>query len=286
MLPARILIAALFACTLAAQSEFNGRWVIESESGGQHVYWLEVRGAGTGRMEGAFYGATGGRLAPILDARVDGAVLLFRVERYFDTPANAHWNRARVEARIEQGKLRGSLIRETSRVSWHGWRSLELSGRDDGTWRNAAAFDLLRERDLAAWHVESLRPGRGWSFDGKVLSSVGTSDNLISRERFQNFALHAEFRLPQTMNSGISLRGRYELQLLGDFGQAPDAHGNGAIYSRIRPSVNASRPGNEWQTLDVRLIGREVTVVLNALKIIDRQRIEGPCGLALDAHED
>jgi hypothetical protein len=287
LLPAWILTAAALApLTLLAQSEFNGNWVLEPQNGASHVFWLEVHADAGGRADGSFYGATGGRLARILDGRFERGVLTFRVERYFDSPPNPHWTRARVEARVKKRRLDGLLIEGGSKIPLRGWPSLDLPDKDDGAWHDGPAVQLLGRDNLSAWHVESLRTGRGWTFESGILAATGHSDNLVSRERFRNLALHVEFRLAQTVNSGISLRGRYEVQLLGDYGDSPDVHGNGAIYSRIRPSVNASRPGSDWQTLDARLVGREVTVVLNDVKIIDRRRIDGPCGLTLDGYED
>src|ERR1035441_5311262 len=86
-------------------------------------------------------------------------------------------------------------------------------------------------------------------------------------------------------NSGIGLRNHYEIQILDDYGQPPDIHGNGALYSRIAPRVNASKPVGEWQTYDITLIGRDLTVVLNGVKVIDKQVIEGFTAIARDANE-
>jgi hypothetical protein len=87
-------------------------------------------------------------------------------------------------------------------------------------------------------------------------------------------------------NSGVGLRGRYEVQILEDHGQPPNRHGNGALYSRIVPRINASKPAGEWQTFDVRLVGRQVTVVLNDERIIDKQEIEGLTAIAANGDED
>ncbi len=86
-------------------------------------------------------------------------------------------------------------------------------------------------------------------------------------------------------NSGIGLRGRYEIQVLDDYGQPPNSHSNGSLYSRIAPSVNASKRPGEWQVYDITLIGRDVTVVLNGKKLIDRQVIEGLTAMGHDPNE-
>jgi hypothetical protein len=86
-------------------------------------------------------------------------------------------------------------------------------------------------------------------------------------------------------NSGIGLRGRYEVQILQDYGRPVSLHGNGALYSRILPAKNASKPANEWQTYDITLVGNYVTVVLNGEKIIDNKEIEGLTAIAMDPNE-
>jgi hypothetical protein len=84
----------------------------------------------------------------------------------------------------------------------------------------------------------------------------------------------------------MALRGRYEIQIFDNFGEAPDWHGNGALYSRIAPSTNASKAPGEWQTLTARLVGRDLTVVLNGVKVIDRKDVVGPTAMCMDPDED
>ncbi|MBS1833399.1 MAG: DUF1080 domain-containing protein, partial [Acidobacteria bacterium] len=110
-------------------------------------------------------------------------------------------------------------------------------------------------------------------------------NNLVSDEKFWNFELHAEIQLGKDSNAGLGLRGRYEVQVLEDFGKPADTHGNGALYSRILPASNASKAPGEWQTYDIRLVGRTVTVILNGVKVIDRKEIVGLTAMAHDADE-
>src|SRR6185503_18242356 len=102
---------------------------------------------------------------------------------------------------------------------------------------------------------------------------------------FWNFELHAEFRVVKESNSGIGLRGRYEIQILDNYGRKPDEHASGALYSRIVPSVNASKPAGEWQSFDIRLVGRQLTVVVNGTKVIDKGEVEGLTAMANNADE-
>jgi hypothetical protein len=130
-------------------------------------------------------------------------------------------------------------------------------------------------------------PGQelGWTVENGALSNKPAANNLVSEEKFWNFKLHVEFKVSEHTNSGIGLRGRYEVQILDDYGKPPDLHGNGALYSRILPTMNASKPPGEWQSFDIRLVGRDVTVVLNDHKIIDRKHIDGLTAIAQNPDE-
>jgi len=144
---------------------------------------------------------------------------------------------------------------------------------------------LFDGRDLIGW--QALPPGKitAWSVrDATLANSIGAT-NLVSDKKFFNFTLDAEFRVGPRSNSGIGLRGRYEVQLADDLDRPPSNRGSGAILNRIAPIANPARPAGEWQTLSVRLVGRQVTVVLNGTRVIDKQAIEGPTGIALDSNE-
>ena len=109
--------------------------------------------------------------------------------------------------------------------------------------------------------------------------------DLVTERKFTDFKLQAEFRYPAGSNSGIYLRGRYEVQIEDNYGQEPDSLKIGGVYGFLTPSVNAAKKPGEWQAVDVTLVGRVVTVVLNGERIIDRQTIPGVTGGALDSDE-
>jgi hypothetical protein len=91
--------------------------------------------------------------------------------------------------------------------------------------------------------------------------------------------------VPARSNSGVYLRGIYEVQVLDSFGKALDSHNMGAIFSRIAPTVAAEKPAGQWQTLELTLVDRHVTVLLNGTKIIDNQPLAGCTGGALWSDE-
>ncbi|HEX5269686.1 MAG TPA: DUF1080 domain-containing protein, partial [Gemmataceae bacterium] len=118
-----------------------------------------------------------------------------------------------------------------------------------------------------------------------LLTNATPGNDLVSERKFTDFQLSAEFRYPKGSNSGVYLRGRYEVQIEDDYGEEPDSHKIGGVYGFLTPSVNAAKKPGEWQALEVTLVGRQVTVLLNGERVIDRQAIPGITGGALDSDE-
>jgi len=170
-------------------------------------------------------------------------------------------------------------------IKWVGRPSEAVADRDDGSWREGEPVVLFDGKDLSAWHGQSAGGEKTWRVDTKILRNSDHGDMLVSNERFWNFKLHVEFNVAPHSNSGIGLRSRYEVQILDDHGQPASIHGNGAVYSTIKPSLNASLPADSWQTFDITLIGRDVTVVLNGKTTIDKQVIEALTAIATDSNE-
>ena len=109
--------------------------------------------------------------------------------------------------------------------------------------------------------------------------------NLISNQLFDDFKLHIEFRLPERGNSGVYLRGRYEIQVLDDPRTQPASDLIGGVYGFIAPSEIVTKGAGEWNAFDITLIGRMVTVVINGQTVISNQEIPGITGGALDSDE-
>ena len=278
-----LLVAS--SCTADSQrvgdERFNGQWVLESET---LPLAMEVRGADTNELEGSIVGAVGGRLQPFLEASVSDGRLSFRVAREFDSGAIVG---SSTTAWFEGDQLHGETTREDrdGTRKWVGRRPDTIPDVDDGEWVEQESVPLFDGSGLGEWHTGG--PGRleGWVAEDGVLKNVGQADDLTSNREFWNFILHVEYRVFEGGNSGIGLRGRYEVQIYDDFGTEPSIHGNGAVYSRIVPAVVASKPHSEWQTFDIRLVGRTVTIDLNGVTIIDRQVIDGLTAMAQDANE-
>lgn len=158
-----------------------------------------------------------------------------------------------------------------------------------------APIDLLAD-GIDAWQSKEPDHHFGWTIKDGVLSNriqrdekgngVGTSANLISkRSDFFDFRISYDVRVLPHCNSGVYLRGRYEIQVIDSFGKSVDCHNMAAFYGRITPKVAAEKQANEWQHVDVTLYKRHVTVVLNGVKIIDNEPVEGVTGGAIDSND-
>ncbi|HYL75391.1 MAG TPA: DUF1080 domain-containing protein [Bryobacteraceae bacterium] len=281
--------ACAISCCAATidDQQFNGRWDIAVNGGAApRGWWLEVSGAGTPNIKGKFVGAPIALLEEIPKLSISDGELRFALESRYRRDHSAekglYWSR------LEDGKLKGTFEIEgdpSSYLEWVGVRAPQLPDKDDGTWKKGDPIVLFDGRDLIGW--QALPPGKitAWSVrEGTLANSIGAT-NLVSDKKFFNFTLDAEFRVGPRSNTGIGLRGRYEVRLADDVDRPPSNRGSGAILNRIAPIANAVRPAGEWQSLAVRVVGRQVTVVLNGTRVIDKQTIEGPTGIALDSNE-
>jgi hypothetical protein len=150
---------------------------------------------------------------------------------------------------------------------------------------------LFNGKDLAGWVAKETNRPSAWSVENGMLinrppaHAAGqpkvTTANLRTEREFEDFNLKLEVNVPAGSNSGVYLRGIYEVQVLDSLGRPLNAENMGALYSRITPSVAAEKRAGEWQTLDMTLVDRHVTVVLNGKTIIENQPLEGCTGGAM-----
>jgi hypothetical protein len=189
----------------------------------------------------------------------------------------------RVEGTLAGDRLTGTLV--TPGGQRHGWtatRAPHLRRTAAPAW--GAPVALFNGRDLTGW---TARGGENrWKVVNGLLTAGGGGANLVTSGNYGDFKLHAEFRIPKGSNSGLYLRGRYEVQIEDSPERVePGPMHVGAVYGFLAPTENAARAPGEWQTYDVTLVGRRVTVVLNGRTIIADQIIPGITGGALDSDE-
>lgn len=146
---------------------------------------------------------------------------------------------------------------------------------------------LFNGKDTTGWHLRRKDGHNSWSVENGVLKNTvnpgehGT--DLVTDKKYFNFTVRYEYKVPDNSNSGFYLRGRHEIQILGDYKAGkPAKGGNGAIYNHTVPSTFASRPAEEWQTVEATMIGNKITVILNGKKIHDNVECDRATGSEID----
>jgi hypothetical protein len=261
-----------------AQKAVMGRWdLVVQTPGGQQAAWLEIRHSGHQTLVGQFVGWHGSA-RPIARLDVDDSTLRFAIP--------PQWERGTgdltVEGQLQGDQLSGSMVTpDGSRVTWSGRRAPALRRAAPPTW--GEPLRLFNGVDLAGWHV--VQGTNEWEVVDGVLRNVRTGGNLVTDQTFTDFQLQLEFRYATQGNSGVYLRGRYEVQILDGPTEEPDSHVQGAIYGFLTPSEVVTSGPDEWNTFDITLVGRLVTVVVNGKTVISEQAIPGITGGALDSDE-
>ncbi len=187
------------------------------------------------------------------------------------------------------GKLAGKILVGTTTGpdgtpwQWTGEKAPSLKRKSDPNW--GTPVQLFNGKDLTGWSMSEPASTPTWKVENGTLVSPGQGPEIITDAKFGDFKLHIEFNCAPGSNSGVYLRGRYELQIEDD----PEPEGptmrTGGIYGFLAPLPEQPRRPGEWQTYDITLVGRVVTVVQNGQTIIDKQEIPGITGGALDSHE-
>jgi hypothetical protein len=246
---------------------------------GSYPSWLDVQLSGSKTLGGYFVGGSG-------SVRPISQVFFADNRLHFSLPVQ--WEQGphdfSFEGTLAGDRLSGGMTDDAGRqMTWSAVRAPTLHRRQEPKW--ATPVDLWNGRDLTGWQPRNPRRPNGWVVQDRLLRNARPGNDLVTIDRWTDFKLHAEFRYPAGSNSGIYLRGRYEAQVEDDYGRWPESHLMGGIYGFLTPRVNAARKPSEWQSFDLTLVGRRVTISLNGETVIDRQEIPGITGGALDSNE-
>jgi hypothetical protein len=261
---------------------FLGRWDITakgSRAGLPRFCWLELKRDG-GALKGRF-NQGGGAVFNLPEVAIEKGELKFQYPGG-DPPNQTQqvWR-----ATVKNARLEGTATVDGETLSWSGVRGPVWPSSPPQR-KPGKPIDLFNGKDVSGWLGQD--PGRplGWSVKDGILMNQGKgANNIYSTQKFNDFQLEVEFNVDPKSNSGVYLRGRYEIQVLDGFGRPLDIHSQGALYGFIVPAVNADKPAGEWQTYEITLIANRVTVILNGAKIIDNGEVPGITGGALDANE-
>jgi hypothetical protein len=236
--------------------------------------WLEVKLSGFSTLVGYFVGYEG-------SARPISEVLYSASENKYHFTIPPQWmkiDNIYFEFTLKDDVLTGYEMLNGNKLKWTGVRAPSLERKEPPIWGNP--INLLTN-NMDKWIIPE--NNKFQMIDG-VLVNKETGGNLITAQKFKDFKLSVEFKYYEGGNSGIYLRGRHELQIEDSKGRTDDVS-LGGIYGFIAPAVNAAKKPGEWQTYEVTLVGRHVTVVLNGVEIISNRPIPGITGGSLDSKE-
>ena len=264
--------------TLISQ-EIVGKWDLDVEMDkGILPSWLEVKKSGTKALVGYFV-AHNGSARPISEVFFHDGIIDFSIPPQFDGLNDLHF-----QGILKQGKLSGVILDSQGGVNkFSGVRAPKLIRSMDVNW--GKSISLFNGYNLDGWKSSDPEKKNQWTVKKGVLLNPESGVNLITDKKFEDFKLSIEFRYPKGSNSGVYLRGRYEVQVEDNYGLEPESTLFGGIYGFLKPNQMAAKPAGEWQRYEITLIGRRVSVVANDKKIINDQIIPGITGGALDSKE-
>jgi hypothetical protein len=275
------------AASPASGDAFLGRWditIAPADKGRARYCWLELtKEAGT--LQGRF-NQGGGAVFPLKELAIENGELKF--QHQFGRPADnlqavyrAHVTNGRLDGTATFGKGAPRTLIGVRPPVWPAKLAVRKPGKP---------IELFNGKDMTGWLGQNTGKPTGWTVRNGVMVNDDhppdvSADNIYTEAKFRDFKLEVEFSVASKSNSGVYLRGRYEIQVMDDAGQPLNVHSQGALYGFIIPSTNASKPAGEWQKYEITLIANRVTVVLNGTKIIDNAEVPGITGGALDASE-
>ena len=278
---ATAMLSPVAAQRRAVPQGLIGRWdlTVRTPDGGTYPSWLDIQLSGHSTLVGYFVGR-GGSVRPVSEVKYEGEQFHFSIPKQWEQGPND----IKVEGRLSGGKLVGRYFDDHGKpFDWTAERAPELRPTREPVW--GTSVELFNGKDLSGWKTRNPNRPNGWVVENGLLRNQKPGNDLITEQQFQDFKLHVEFRYPRGSNSGIYLRGRYEAQIEDNYGKSPDSHYIGGVYGFLTPRVMAAKPAGEWQTMDITLVGRIVTLVLNGEPVIERQAIPGITGGALDSNE-
>lgn len=281
-----VLLSSLSAASLAARAhpsapdpkDLIGRWDLTLDLKGQSApSWMEVKLSGFKTLVG-YYVSVAGSARPVSKIQFENGKFQFAIPPQWESGSNDL---------VVEGELVGETIKgfvtepDGKRYSFKGVKAPLLKRSADPDWSKPLA--LFNGKNLKGWTAKG---NNKWKVENGILKNTGAGANLISVQKFSDFTLHVEFRYPKGSNSGIYLRGRYEVQIEDS---PKDAHPNSVLYSGVYgflPATEIVTNGpDEWNSYDIKLIGRRVTVIANGKTVICDQEIPGITGGALDSNE-
>lgn len=256
-----------------------GWWDITIAKDGHSLpSWLEVQRSGTHTLIGRFVYAFGSA-RPISEVKENDGKYSFSIPPQWE-PGSRNMD---FEFEVNGDRIDGTMIYTDGKsYSFTGVRAPSLQRDKPPVW--GKPIRLFDGKDLKGWHTDGQNQ---WVVQSGMLRSLHSGANLITDRTFTDFKLHVEFRYQQGSNSGVYLRGRYEVQIIDTKSGPPEPFNNqfSSVYGFLPPNRMMAKDPGKWQSYDITLVGRTVTVVANGVKVICNAVIPGITGGAINSEE-
>ncbi|HEY6900152.1 MAG TPA: DUF1080 domain-containing protein [Puia sp.] len=266
------------AASAAPDTAILGRWDITIHQPNREApSWLEVILSGNRTLVGRFV-SNGGSARPISKVESTDGKFSFSIP--------PQWEREDHDLSVEGHREGDSLVGTVTypdgkQYPWTARRAPSLKRTKEPVWGTPKR--LFDGTTLKGWHHSG--ETHQWEASNGILRSPHSGSNIVTDGLYTDFKLHLEFRFPKGSNSGVYLRGRYEIQIQDTELPEPPNNQMSAIYGFLSPNEQMAKKAGEWQSYDITLIGRLVTITFNGKTVISRQEIPGITGGALDSRE-
>lgn len=297
-----ILLVAVFILTAFisngqnAKNDFFGMWTLDIEGGS--VGWLNVH-ENSGFLDAELLWR-GGSVVPVSHVYFvdDNKMTVTRTGERVKSEDRKHVVTQTFNFKRKGDKLDGVLVEPArngmsiNETNFKGWKLPDIGPAPDlSKVKYGEPIELFNGKDLAGWKLINPNQANGFKVvDGVLINDPVNVEgqrvnfgNLRTEKEFEDFNIKLYVNVPEHSNSGVYLRGMYEIQVVDSYGKELDSHNMGGLYSRVSPTQAAEKRGGEWQTMDITLCERHVTVILNGKTIIDNQPAYGPTGGAMIA---
>lgn len=296
LLIAVFVLVAFISNAQNSKKDFFGMWTIAIDDGA--VGWLNIH-ENNGFLDAELLWR-GGSVVPVSNVYFvdDNNLVVTRTYEIAKSEDRKHLITQTYKFKMKGDKLTGVSMEPdrdgigVKETKFKGWKLPDVGAAPDlSKVKYGKPINLFNGKDLSGWKLINPKQTNGF----KVVDGILVTDpvqipgkrvsygNLRTVKEFEDFNIKLEVSVPKHSNSGVYLRGMYEIQVFDSYGEKLDSHNMGALYSRITPSQAAEKPAGEWQTLDITLYNRHVTVILNGKNIIDNQPVYGPTGGAMSA---
>ena len=255
----------------------EGRWDITlTMDGKEFPSWLEVTHSGFKTLVGRFV-YLNGSARPVSKVNFDGKKFSFTIPPQWENETKD----LEFEGEMTQKGIAGTMVFvDGKKYTWTGIKAPSLKREGEPVWGDP--INLFNGANLQGWHAMGENQ---WKVEDGILRSLKSGSNLVTDQSFTDFQLHIEFRYQKGSNSGVYLRGRYEVQIIDCKGFDPSSIYLGGVYGFLTPSENVAKDPGLWQSYDITLRGRMVTIVANNKLVIYNQEIPGITGGALNNKE-